>query len=134
MTKREKVLSRKPPSFALPENRMDKNMRKPSDPEYDPTSLYISRNDYATLPDGMKRYWDIKKNNMEKILFWRFGDWYVLYYDDLLHCSKYLDLAIAPFPGNPQVGFEYCSLDKNVGIMTDRGFKVAVCEQKETRE
>jgi DNA mismatch repair ATPase MutS len=49
----------------------------------------------------MKRYWDIKKNNMEKIIFWRFGDWYVVYYDDLTSCSKHLDLAITPFPGCP---------------------------------
>lgn len=54
----------------------------------------------------MKRYWDIKKSNMEKIIFWRFGDWYVVYYDDLNICAKFLDMAITPFPGNPQVGFE----------------------------
>ena len=82
----------------------------------------------------MKRYWDIKKNNMEKILFWRFGDWYVVYYDDLSICSKYLDMCITPFPGCPQVGFEHYHLDRNVGTMTERGYKVAVCEQKETRD
>lgn len=72
---------------------------------------------------------------MEKVLFWRFGDWYVVYYDDLSICAKCgLDMAITPFPGSPQVGFEFCNLDRNVGILTDRGYKVAVCEQKETRE
>jgi len=76
-------------------------MRKPEDPDYDPTSLYITPNDYRTLPDGLKRYFDIKKDNMDKILFWRFGDWYVVYYDDLTHCAKFLDMAITPFPGNP---------------------------------
>ena len=38
---------------------------------------------------------------MEKIIFWRFGDWYVVYYDDLNICAKYLDMAITPFPGCP---------------------------------
>ena len=76
-------MNRKPPSFILPEVRLDKNKRRPEDPEYDPTSVYISKDDYRVLSDGMKRYWDIKKNNMEKILFWRFADWYVVYYDDL---------------------------------------------------
>ena len=49
----------------------------------------------------MKRYWEIKKNNMDKILFWRFGDWYVVYYDDLRKCGKHLDMAITPMPGSP---------------------------------
>jgi DNA mismatch repair ATPase MutS len=48
----------------------------------------------------MKRFWDVKKENMDKILFWRFGDWYVLYYQDLSICARYLDLAIPPMPGS----------------------------------
>lgn len=98
---------------------MDKNMRKMNNENFDNSSLYISNQDYKQLSDGMKRYWDIKKNNMDKILFWRFGDWYVVYYDDLNNCAKYIDLTITPFPGSPQVGFEYKYLDKNIGILTD---------------
>lgn len=63
--------------------------------------MFISRADYNNLTDGMKRYWEIKKNNMDKILFWRFGDWYVVYYDDLRKCGKHLDMAITPMPGSP---------------------------------
>ena len=109
-------------------------MRQLSDVNYDASSLYISNQDYKLLSDGMKRYWDIKKNNMDKILLWRFGEWYVIYYEDLTNCSKFIDLAVIPFPGQPQVGFEYVNLEKNIGVLTDKGFKVAVCEQTETRE
>ena len=133
-SKMEQVLNRRQPYFLLPERKCDQNQRKPSDPDYDPTSVYISPYEYKNLSDGMKRYWDIKKVNMEKIIFWRYGDWYVVYFEDLTICSKYLDMVITPFPGMPQIGFEYKNLDKNVGIMTERGYKVAVCEQKETRD
>jgi len=94
-------MSRKPPLFLSADVRMDKNKRKADDPMYDPNSIYISPKDYMELTDGMKRYWDIKKNNMEKIIFWRFGTFYVVYYDDLTICGKFLDMAITPFPGNP---------------------------------
>lgn len=49
----------------------------------------------------MKRYWELKKNNMDKILLYRFGDWYVTYYDDLAICAKIIELSIAPTPGTP---------------------------------
>jgi DNA mismatch repair protein MSH6 len=77
MTKMELLKIRDKPSFLLPENIMDKNMRKPSDPNYDPSSIFISKEEFSELTDGMKRYWEIKKNNMDKVLLYRFGDWYV---------------------------------------------------------
>ena len=101
MSMRQKVEHRKPPSFLLPENRLDGKQRKPNHAEYDPSTLFISKADYTELTDGMKRYWEIKKNNMDKILFWRFGDWYVVHFDDLIKCGKYLDMAISPMPGCP---------------------------------
>lgn len=55
------------------------------------------------MPDGMKRYWTIKSKNMDKILFWRFGEWYVVYYEDLTNCVKVgIDVMITV----PSVGFE----------------------------
>lgn len=134
MTKKEKLLAQVKPPFILPENRCDKNQRRPSDSHYDPTSLHISPEDFKQLTDGMKRYWEIKKDNMDKVLLYRFGDWYVTYYEDTVVCAKIFDLTVTTYPGVPQVGFEIGALEKNIGKLTERGFKVAVCEQMETRE
>lgn len=71
---------------------------------------------------------------MDKVLLYRYGDWYVTYYDDTAICSKIMELTVTPHPGSPQVGFEFSSLDENIGKLTERGYKVAVCEQTETRE
>lgn len=86
------------------------------------------------LSDGMKRYWDIKKDNMDKVLLYRFGDWYVTYYDDTAVCSQIFEMVVTPHPGKAQVGFESSKLEKHIGMLTERGHKVAVCEQTETRE
>jgi DNA mismatch repair protein MSH6 len=74
-------------------------MKKPSDPDYNHSTLHISPEDFNSLTDGMKRYWEIKKFNMDKILLYRFGDWYVVYFDDLTICSKIMELIITPHPG-----------------------------------
>ena len=92
-------MNRQQPDFLKPENRKDAKGRSPSDPDFDPSSLLLTKADYADMSDGMKRYWDIKSKNMDKILFWRYGDWYVVYYDDLTNCARVgLDLVITPFP------------------------------------
>lgn len=75
---------------------MDKNERHPDDPEYDPATLLIPSADFAALSDGMKRYWEIKTDNMDKLLLYRFGDWYVFYYDDLDAAAKLIDLTLVP--------------------------------------
>jgi len=87
------------PDWLKNENRMDSQMRKPSHMEHDPTSLYIPPDEFLMLTDGMKRYWDIKKDNMDKILLYRFGDWYVTYYDDTSICSKIFEMVVTPHPG-----------------------------------
>lgn len=48
----------------------------------------------------MKRYWDIKKNSMSQILLYRFGDWYIAYFDDLDACMKLFDMIVVPHPGS----------------------------------
>lgn len=56
---------------------------------------------------------------MDKILFYRFGDWYVVYYDDLTICSKFLELSLTPYPGVVQVGFEINLLEDNIAKLTE---------------
>ena len=96
MTKKEQLLARTYPNFLLPENRLDKNKRNKDDPNYDPCSVFISPEEFKGLSDGMKRYWEIKRENMDKILLYRFGDWYVMYYDDLAMASKIIECCVVP--------------------------------------
>jgi DNA mismatch repair protein MSH6 len=48
------------PVFLLPRNILDSKKRKPSDPDYDPTTVFIPTYDYQKLTATMRQYWDIK--------------------------------------------------------------------------
>lgn len=87
------------PYWLTDEKRLDEKQRPITDDNYDPSTIHIPPEEFLDLSDGMKRYWGIKKDNMDKILIYRFGDWYVTYYDDTSICSKIFDLVITPHPG-----------------------------------
>lgn len=53
MTKKEQLLARTKPKFYLPENRVDKNKRKPEDPLFDPSTIFIPPEEFKQLTDGM---------------------------------------------------------------------------------
>ena len=38
--------------------------------------------------------------NMDKIILYRYGDWYVAYYEDLEICLKHFDMIVVPHPGS----------------------------------
>lgn len=121
------------PWFTHEEHIMDAEERRPTDPNYDPSTIFIPKHDWDGMQPGMKRYWEIKRNNYDKIVFYRFGKWFVQYYQDAAVCMKYLDITVPPRTSNI-VGFHESSLDQNVETMVQKGFKVAIIEQTETTE
>lgn len=40
-------------------------MRRPGDPDYDPTTLYIPPEDYKNLTAAKQQYYDVKKNKFD---------------------------------------------------------------------
>lgn len=108
----------------------DSEGRRPDHPDYDPSTLLIHDTDFAKLSPGMQRYWGIKKNNYDKILFYRFGEWFMVYYRDADICHKNLDMTIRP--GSRQTEFHQRFLTGYIEKLVALGYKVAVCEQTET--
>jgi DNA mismatch repair protein MSH6 len=84
------------PWFTHPECIRDAQGRRPEDPNYDPSTLLIPDEDYRHMTPGMQRYWEIKSKNYDKIVFYRMGEWFILYYQDSEVSSKILDLCILP--------------------------------------
>lgn len=121
------------PWFTHEEHIMDADERKPSDENYDPSTIFIPKHDWDNMNPGMKRYWEIKRNNYDKIVFYRFGKWFVVYYQDAALCAKHLDIAVPPRTSNI-VGFHERDLDQNIEVMVQKGYKVAIIEQTETTE
>ena len=48
----------------------------------------------AALSAMMQQYFDIKKQHPDKILFFRLGDFYEMFYDDAILASKELELTL----------------------------------------
>ena len=69
-------------------------------PDYDSAKLEISAKEWKKLSPGMQRYWELKKDAMDSVLFYRFGDWYVLYYEDLELANKHLNVCVTPHIGS----------------------------------
>ena len=84
------------PWFTHPDVVMDAAERRPDHPDYDPSTLFIPDHDFKSQTPGMQRYWSIKRDNFDKIVFYRFGQWFVVYFQDAVICSKYMDLVVPP--------------------------------------
>lgn len=81
----------------------------------------------------MFQYWEIKSQHFEKILLFKLGKFYEIFYDDAIICHKVLDLAwmCTNFKKKLKVhvGFPEKTLEKYVTILVDHGYKIAVVEQ-----
>ena len=63
---------------------MDKRKRRPTDPDYDPSTLYIPDAEFKKLTPVMKQFWEIKSENFDKVIMFKLGKFYELFYEDAL--------------------------------------------------
>ena len=108
--KRDELINSKKPAF------YDLYLEKVKNGEVEAGSkLEISDKDFKKLSPGMQRYWELKKDAMDCVLCYRFGEWYVLYYDDLsLACKHLPNVCVTPHIGCKQMGFHSRELSNNV--------------------
>lgn len=90
----------------------------------------------AQLSPMMKQYINIKRQNMDKILFYRLGDFYELFFSDAEIASRELELVLTGkdcgLPTRaPMCGIPHHSYEGYVAKLVARGYKVAICEQIE---
>lgn len=76
----------------------------------------------------MKRYWESKKSNFDKIVLYRFGHWFLVYYQDADKCNKLITLHIPPKMNETYIGFHEKWLEDYIEILVNAGHKVAICE------
>ncbi len=84
----------------------------------------------------LKQYLRIKQKNKDKIIFFRLGDFYEMFFDDAKKASKILDIVLTSRnagDGNrvPMCGIPYHSADSYIYKLVEHGEKVAICEQVE---
>lgn len=84
----------------------------------------------------MKQYWDIKSLHSDKIMLFRMGDFYELFYDDAVKASPLLGITLTQRnkkseDQTPMCGFPHHSVAGHINKLLAAGLKVAICDQVE---
>lgn len=84
----------------------------------------------------MKQYWDIKSLHGDKILFFRMGDFYELFFDDAIKAAPLLGIALTSRNKKAQDETPMCGLPHHavagpINRLLGLGLKVALCDQIE---
>lgn len=82
------------------------------------------------MTPAMKQYWMFKSKNFDKIVLFKLGKFYELFYEDALIGQKLLDLKL--HGGKMHAGFPEKSLDKFGTKLASLGYKCVIVEQVET--
>ena len=84
----------------------------------------------------MRQYLETKKEYPDCILFYRLGDFYEMFFEDALTCSKELEITLTGKNCGmeeraPMCGVPFHAVDGYLDRLVEKGYKVAICEQVE---
>src|SRR5438132_14145674 len=82
----------------------------------------------------MQQYWRVKAEHPDKLLFYRMGDFYELFYGDAERASRLLDITLtargqsagAPIP---MAGVPYHATEQHLARLMKQGASVVIVEQ-----
>ena len=82
----------------------------------------------------MQQYWDIKSEHPDKLLFYRLGDFYELFYDDAKKAAKLLNITLTQRGESkgepiPMAGVPYHASENYLAKLVKMGESIAICEQ-----
>lgn len=82
----------------------------------------------------MQQYLQIKKEHQDKLLFYRMGDFYELFFNDAIEASKLLEITLtqrgqASGSPIPMAGVPYHAAENYLAKLVKLGKVVAICEQ-----
>ncbi len=89
------------------------------------------------LTPMMKQYHEVKRRFPGKLVFFRLGDFYEMFYEDAVVASRELEITLTSRHKDrggspiPMCGVPYHSVDGYIARLMKKGFKIAVCEQVE---
>uniref|UniRef100_A0A665WS10 DNA mismatch repair protein n=1 Tax=Echeneis naucrates TaxID=173247 RepID=A0A665WS10_ECHNA len=113
--------------------RKDGKRRKQTDDDYDPTTLYVPEDFLNRNTPGMRRWWQLKADMFDTVIFYKVGKFYELYHMDAVIGVNELGLTFMKgswaHSGFPEIGFARFS-----DGLVQKGYKVARVEQTETPE
>ncbi len=90
----------------------------------------------AQLTPMMQQYMEIKEQYKDCLLFYRLGDFYEMFFEDAITCSRELEITLTgkncgQEERAPMCGIPYHAVDGYLNKLISKGYKVAICEQVE---
>ena len=84
----------------------------------------------------MRQYIEIKKQNMDVIIFFRLGDFYEMFFDDAIQVSRELELTLTGKNAGleeriPMCGVPHHAANIYIDKLVEKGYKIGICEQLE---
>ena len=89
------------------------------------------------LTPMMKQYHEVKRRFPGKLVFFRLGDFYEMFYEDAVLASRELEITLTSRNKDksgspiPMCGVPYHSVDGYIARLMRKGHKIAICEQIE---
>ncbi|RWS30600.1 DNA mismatch repair protein Msh6-like protein, partial [Leptotrombidium deliense] len=119
--------------FLKAEKIRDANKRRPSEPDYDPKTLYVPHDFLRKQTPAHKQWWEMKSQHFDTVLFFKVGKFYELFHMDAV--IGYNELNLTHMNGDiAHAGFPEISYQSFSDRLITKGFKVARVEQTETSE
>ncbi|XP_054456808.1 DNA mismatch repair protein Msh6 [Anoplopoma fimbria] len=111
--------------------RKDRRRRRQTEDDYDPSTLYVPEDFLNRVTPGMRRWWQLKSEMLDTVIFYKVGKFYELYHMDAVVGVNELGLTFMKgtwaHSGFPEIGFGRFS-----DGLVQKGYKVARVEQTET--
>lgn len=84
----------------------------------------------------MKQYWEVKNQHPDKIVFFRMGDFFELFYEDAQTAAPLLGITLTSRnkksqEQTPMCGVPHHSVANGINKLLSLGLKVAICDQVE---
>ncbi|UNC91896.1 DNA mismatch repair protein MutS [Candidatus Contubernalis alkaliaceticus] len=80
----------------------------------------------------IKQYWEIKNKHQDKLLFFRVGDFYEMFFEDAKAAARELEIVLTSRDNNvPLAGVPYHAVNSYIARLIEKGYKVALCDQVE---
>nr|CAD7455728.1 unnamed protein product [Timema tahoe] len=117
--------------FLKPEKIRDGQCRLPSDPEYNPRTLFVPQDFKNNLTPAMRQWWDMKCQHFDCVLFFKVGKFYELYHMDAVIGFNELNLMYMK-GDHAHSGFPEIAYGRFSSSLIEKGYKVARVEQTET--
>lgn len=89
------------------------------------------------LTPMMRQYHEVKLRFPGKLVFFRLGDFYEMFYEDAVVASRELEITLTSRNKDkggspiPMCGVPYHSVDGYIARLMKKGYKIAICEQVE---